>query len=418
MMDTFCCGVKGGFKVHSPKSIVIVGAGVAGVQAVETLRKEGYEGALTVVDKAADIPYDRPPLSKEFLAGTATAEDIALCSPDRWNQWDVDLRLAVEATHIHSQEQTLTTTNGDVIAWDKVLLATGSTLRQLKVPGITLDGVFYLKTLEDATRLRAELSGVQELVVVGAGFIGAEVASTCQGLGIHVTVLEMMRYPLLHILGEDLGHYFARLHETNGVDLRTEESIMAVHGKTRVESVETSTGQTIACQAVVVGVGVMANTPIVHEQLEVNRGYVVDSFGRTSLPGVFAVGDCTVWPYHGNMIHVEHWDHAVQHAKTVAKNMLVEDMVAYDTVPYFWSDQYGNRYQYVGHAAKWSHTVMRGSQADHRFTQMYLDDENRLVAALVANRPKDVMGLRRLIAARRPVEHNQLENEELSFTKM
>ncbi|MCY0897137.1 MAG: FAD-dependent oxidoreductase [Alicyclobacillaceae bacterium] len=404
--------------MHSPTSIVIVGAGVAGVQAVETLRREGYEGALTVVDKAAEIPYDRPPLSKEFLAGTVTAEDIALRSPGHWNQWDVDLRLTVEATQIDPREHTLTTASGDVIAWDKVLLATGSTLRELKVPGITLDGVFYLKTLDDAARLRAALSEVQELVVVGAGFIGAEVASTCRKRGLHVTVLEMMKYPLAHILGEDLGHYFARLHEAHDVDLRTEESIVAVHGKTRVESVETSKGQTISCQAVVVGVGVMANTPILHEQLEVSRGYVVDAFGRTSLPDVFAAGDCTVWPYRGHMIHVEHWDHAVQHAKTVARNMLAEEMVPYDTVPYFWSDQYGNRYQYVGHAAKWSQTVTRGSQAEHRFTQMYLDEENRLLAALVANRPKDVMSLRRLIDARRPVDRMQLENEALSFTQL
>jgi 3-phenylpropionate/trans-cinnamate dioxygenase ferredoxin reductase subunit len=401
----------------SDRAMVIVGAGVAGVHAAETLRTEGYEGRIILVDRDTEMPYDRPPLSKEYLGGDATETDIALRDPARYEELGIQLRLGMDIVELDVDKRELVAADGTRLPWERLLLATGSRLRQLNVEGADLGGIYYLKTLADAKRIRESLRDVRRLVVIGAGFIGAEVAVTCRKLGIEVTVIELMKYPLAHILGDEMGQYFLHLHRSNGVDMITEDSVVAFRGHVNVQEVVTAKGRHISCQAVVVGVGVAPNTMLSHEKLLVNRGYVVDEYGETSIPGIFAAGDCTMWPYKSTHIHVEHWDHAVNHGKVVAKNMLRPRSEPYRVIPYFWSDQYNHRFQYLGHASSFATTVLRGNVEDQKFTLFYLDDEGVVNAALVVNRPKDVLPIRRLIAQQQPVDMTVLADPDFALAK-
>ncbi|VEF49549.1 assimilatory nitrite reductase subunit [Bacillus freudenreichii] len=397
------------------KTIIIIGGGIAGTHAAQTLRSEGHDGRIILFDRDSEIPYDRPPLSKEYMLGESVDRDILLMDPAAFEQLDIEMHLGTEITDFDIENKEVISDEGIRYGWDQLLLATGSKLRRLQVDGSHFENIFYLKTLNDAKKIKQSLSGISKIAIVGAGFIGAELASSCRKLGIDVTIIERAELPMSRILGEEMGRYFLDLHRSNSVELVTNDSIKEFYGSKNVERIVTANGKTIECQAVVIGIGVDANTSFTHQQLKADRGYVVDEFGETSIPGIFAAGDCAMWPYHGTHIHVEHWDHAVYHAQAVAKNMVAQEKDSYHRVPYFWSDQYGHRFQYIGHSKDWSKTVLRGHMEDGKFTYFYLDENNVIQAAMIVNDPRNVIPIRSLVAQQNAVDPELLADQSVSL---
>ncbi|WP_227001892.1 NAD(P)/FAD-dependent oxidoreductase [Virgibacillus necropolis] len=397
------------------KPIVIIGAGIAGVHAAETLRNEGYEGRIVLVDRDTQLPYDRPPLSKEFILGELSEADISLRSNESLTALRIELKLGVEIVSIDAKKKIAISSDDEILEWEKLLLTTGSSLRKLQVKGSDLEGIHYLKTLSDAKAIRQKLDGIQQVAIVGAGFIGAELASSFKKQGKEVTILERMPLPLAHILGEEMGEYFLQLHQSEGVHVITEDAVVQFDGTTQVEKALTEKGRIIPCQAVIVGIGVIPNTFLSDKELHVDRGYIVNEFGETSLPNVYAAGDCAMWPYRGDNIHIEHWDHAVNHGKCVAKNLLGGEPISYTAIPYFWSDQYDHRIQYFGHTKNWDSAVLQGNMEDKQFTYFYLNESGVIDAALLVNQPKNALAVRRLIKQQQSVDSDLLSNPEVNL---
>lgn len=399
-------------------TIIIVGGGIAGVHSALSLRKEGYKGRVLLFDRDSNLPYDRPPLSKDFILGKSDEKVISLVKPTELEELEIELKLGEEIKSVDIEKKVVVSENGTSYRWDKLLLATGTNLRRLKIEGDHLENIFYLKTLSDAKQIKESLKDVKEIAVVGAGFIGAELASTFTQLGKKVTIIERSDLPMERIFGPKIGEFFLNLHKNNGVDVITGDSVKVFKGEKQVEQIITDNGHVVNCQAVVIGIGVDPNTPFTHEKLKINRGYVVDEYGQTTVKDIFAAGDCAVWPYNGNHIHVEHWDHAVYHGQTVAKNMIADEPQRYNRLPYFWSDQYGARIQYVGHAIEYETVVFRGGLESGKFTCFYLDKDDFIQAALVFNEPKNIIALRKIINQRQKIKKEFLMDTSIPLRQL
>ncbi|SFE80408.1 NAD(P)/FAD-dependent oxidoreductase [Alteribacillus iranensis] len=404
--------------MRESKPIIIIGAGLSGLHAAETLRHEGFDGRIILIDREKEYPYDRPPLSKELMMGTMSSSEIYLRTISEYERLKIELRLGLNIDEINTENKTLIADDGTIIHWGKILLATGTKLRELNIPGNNLEGIHYLKTLADAKSVRQSLDDVNQIVIIGAGFIGAELASSFNKLGKEVTIVEKSETPLAHIFGDEVGKYFFNLHTSHGVNVITGDSVERFEGTDRVERVVTRDGKNISCQAVIVGIGVKPNTELLQEKISCENGYIVNEFGETSLPDVYAAGDCASWPYQGKHIRVEHWDHAMNHGKNVAINMVQNQTAPYHKVPYFWSDQYGYRFQYFGYTTLPKPTVWRGDVQNHRFSCFYINNEGIIEAALIVNQPKEALPVRRLIAEQKSVDMEQLANPQSSLKKV
>jgi 3-phenylpropionate/trans-cinnamate dioxygenase ferredoxin reductase subunit len=377
----------------------IVGSGLAGTRAAEVLRQEGFDGRILLCGAEPDPPYDRPPLSKEFLAGEAEEDAIALHPAGFYAEREIELELGRAVQAIDPGARRLTWADGRSVRYDKLLLATGSRLRRLPLPGGDLEGIFYLRTLADARRLRQALAGAERVVVVGAGFIGCEVAAVARRRGAAVTLLEALPAPLHRVLGAQAGERIARLHRDHGVDVRCAVSVEACVGEGgRLRGVRLAGGEVLPCEACVVGVGVVPAADLAAAAgIDCADGVRVNEFCETSAPDVLAAGDVASWPYRGGRLRVEHWDNALNQARTAARTMLGK-REPYAPVPYFWSDQYDWKLQYLGHAVRWDRVVVRGDLAGDSWALFYLEG-GRPAAALVVNRPREIMAIRRLMAA-------------------
>jgi NADPH-dependent 2,4-dienoyl-CoA reductase/sulfur reductase-like enzyme len=356
------------------RSVTVVGASLAGLSAARALRAAGFDGQVTVVGDEVHRPYDRPPLSKELLSGRMTPADLALEAEDE--ALDVDWRLGVRATALRAPDRSLELADGAVLRSDGVVLATGARARTL--PGAAgIRGVHTLRTLDDALALAEELRPGRSLVVVGAGFIGAEVASTASQLGLVVTVLEAQEVPLAGPLGDQMGRVVAGLHQINGVRLLCGVGIHALHaGPDGVESVELIDGRVLPAEVVVIGVGAQPNVEWLEGSgVELANGVLCDSRGATTLPGVVAVGDCASWydPLSGRHRRVEHWTGALERPAAAVATLLGRGAtVGAPRPPYFWSDQYGSRIQFAGAAdLADAVTVEDGSLDERSFLAVY-----------------------------------------------
>lgn len=387
---------------------VVVGASLAGASAAQALRREGYDGALVVLGSETERPYDRPPLSKQFLAGKIDAHQLAL---DTGDNLDVDYRLGVRAEALDLAARRLVLGDGTSLGWTGLVLATGSRVRQLSLPHRPAQGVYTLRTLDDAAALRRAFDQQPRVVVIGAGFIGLEVAATARQRGLEVTVLEVAATPLEQPLGEELGRVVADLHRSQGVALYTGTPPSDLVGGERVEGVRLADGRMVPADVVVVGVGV---TPAVDwlagSGIDVADGVCCDSrcrvlVGGRARPDVVAAGDLARWnhPAYQATVRVEHWTNALQQAEAAAAALLHGDAAEpYAPVPYFWSDQYGMKIQMVGLRHPGDEvTIVEGDPADHRFVAAY-GRHGRLVAALGMSRPARVMAYRRLVAEGAP----------------
>lgn len=381
----------------SERGVLIVGGGLAAQRCAEALRHRGYEGPVRMVCAEPDPPYDRPPLSKGLLAGTVGEDSVAYRPAWWYEEKRVELLLGVRAEALEPATRTVRLASGAELGYEKLLIATGSAARRLPFLD-SFENVHALRTLADARGLRAELVSGARLAIVGAGFIGQEVASTARGLGAEVTMIEALETPLAPILGAELGAWFAELHLSEGVRVLSGAMLESARGRAgRVEELVLADGRAIACDAVVVGVGTAPATGWLEGSGLEPAGVRTDTSGRTGLPGVFAAGDASVPfdPRFGNHARTEHWDAAAWQGAAVAKAMLGE-YPGTPPLPSFWSDQYGLRIQYVGHAHHADAVAVEGEPGVRDFEAVF-SRGGVPVAGLAVGRPRSIPALKKRI---------------------
>jgi 3-phenylpropionate/trans-cinnamate dioxygenase ferredoxin reductase subunit len=384
-------------------TIAVVGASLAGLSAARALRARSFDGRLVVIGDEPHAPYDRPPLSKDLLAGTSTLEDVALGTAAD-EALDLEWRLGTAAVGLDPSTRSVRLSDGSEVRADGVVLATGARARRL--PGTEgLAGVHVLRTLDDALALRADLLTARSLVVIGAGFIGAEVASTARGLGLDVTVVEALPVPLAGPLGAEMGAVCAGLHADHGTRLLTGTGVARLVGAPRVEAVELADGRRLPADVVVVGIGAVPNVEwLAGSGVPLADGVLTDARGATGLPGVVAVGDCAaVWsPEAGRAVRSEHWTHALEQPATAVAALLGEEPSGPAPVPYFWSEQYGSRIQFAGSRRDGDAVrVLEGDPAGRSFLAVY-EREGRPVAVLGVDQPRLFTRWRRQLRAAEP----------------
>jgi NADPH-dependent 2,4-dienoyl-CoA reductase/sulfur reductase-like enzyme len=394
----------------TPRRIVVVGASLAGLRTVEALRREGFDGEIVVLGAEEHLPYDRPPLSKAVLAGKWDADRTALRKPESYAELGAEWRLGAPATGIHLEERAVLA-NGERVPFDAAVIATGAAPRSLPGSAGTgsagMPGVHVLRTIDDSLAIRSAFDAGARVAVVGAGFIGGEVAATARARGLDVAMIEALPVPLEHSLGADMGRVVAQVHRDHGVDVRLGASVEAIEGSGRVERVKLRDGSHVDADVVVVGIGVSPVTGWLEGSgLALSDGVVCDQCCRATLadgrvaPGVFAVGDVARWtnPRFGESMRIEHWTHATESADAVAAALLAgEDAEPYAPIPYFWSDQFDVKIQYAGRARPDDEmVVVDGDVEERRFVALY-GRGDRLTGVLGFSRPRLVMKYRRMM---------------------
>ncbi len=384
-------------------TVVVVGGSLAGIRTAESLRRRGFEGRLVFVGEEPRRPYDRPPLSKELLRGDREPEGIALTKPEAFEALDLDLRLGVRAEALEPAERQLVLADGERIDYDGAVIATGARARAL--PGAPdLAGIHLLRSLDDALAIRETLEQGPRVAVVGAGFIGAEVAATCRQRGLDVTMIEALATPMARVLNAQVGNVCAAVHRDAGVDVRLGVGVDAIEGGDRVERVRLADGSVVDADLVVVGIGVAPATDWLESSgLELSVGVVCDARCATAAPGVVAVGDVARW-YHqgyGESIRLEHWTNAVEQADAAAARLLDgEGAPVFAPVPFVWSDQFDLKIQATGALRPDDEMVIaHGSLEERRFVALF-GREGRLVGALAINRVRQLVGYRRMLRER------------------
>jgi 3-phenylpropionate/trans-cinnamate dioxygenase ferredoxin reductase subunit len=408
--------------VDSIERVVIVGGGLAAAKTAEALRAEGYAGSIVLFGAENHVPYDRPPLSKEFLKGEQSAEDGNVLPESWYGEHDVDLRLGTTVAAVDRKAREIETTDGSRTAYDKLVLATGSSPRRSDLPGADLDGVLYLRTLEDSQRLREAFQSGVNVVTIGGGWIGLEAASAARKAGANVTVLEMSAQPLLGVVGPKLGQSFADLHREHGVDVRTGvkvTDIEAAEDGLRVGAVRLDDGTSLPADVVLVGIGAVPNTDLAAAAgLEIDNGVLVDAQGRTSDPDIFAVGDIAnaETPALGQRVRVEHWANALDRPPSVAKGVLGK-AGDFDKLPFFFSDQYDLGLEYSGLNGKDDELVIRGDLKGREYIAFWLDGD-RVTAGMNVNvwDVQDV--IQALIASRDAVDREKLADDSVPLAEV
>jgi NADPH-dependent 2,4-dienoyl-CoA reductase/sulfur reductase-like enzyme len=382
---------------HASDAVVIVGGGLAGQRCAETLRRQGYEAPIQIVCSERHPPYDRPPLSKQILSGEHALDSLAFRPQDWYEHHEVELLLGVSAAGLWTSERRVSLSDGSSLRYSKLLIATGSRPRVLPMLG-GFQNVSTLRTIDDACALSAVLLERPRLAIVGAGFVGQEVAATARALGAEVTMIEAAPCPLIGVLGTELGEWFARMHGDEGVDVITGATVTRVRANGDVRALELSSGRAVETDHVVVGVGVEPELQwLAGSGLDVRRGVPVDPHGRTGIEDVFAAGDAaaTYDPLAGGHVPGSHWEAAGRQGTRAARAMLgLEPGAA--PVTSFWTDQYGLRIQYLGHARLADSLEIDGRLEERNFTATFTR-AGRPVAALIVNRPRSLPAARKAI---------------------
>jgi 3-phenylpropionate/trans-cinnamate dioxygenase ferredoxin reductase subunit len=390
-------------------TILIIGGGQAGAQAVDTLRREGFTGRLVLVSDEPYLPYQRPPLSKKFLSGELAADRLPFRHQSFYDEHRVELKLGIRATRLDPAARRVVLASGEEIVYDRLLLCLGAGSRQLTCPGADLPGVHYLRGMTDVLMIQAGLKPGARAVIIGGGYIGLETAATARHLGCAVTVLEMADRVMNRVVAANVSEYFAHEHRTQGVKIVCNTRVVRLQGGSRVERVVCADGSTYEADLLIVGVGAVANMQLAGDAgLACENGIVVDEYCRTSDPAIYAAGDCT---YHPSLrfdlrVRLESVDNAFEQAKAAALNIL-ERPTVHDRVPWFWSDQFDNKLLIVGLSQGHDQQVTRGDPATRSFTVCYLRG-GELLAVEAINHSKDYMAARKLIADRARPDINLL----------
>jgi 3-phenylpropionate/trans-cinnamate dioxygenase ferredoxin reductase subunit len=379
-------------------TFILLGGGLASATAASTLRAEGFDGRVIIVGDETHVPYSRPPLSKDVLRGEKSPERTWLRPPAWYESKDIELQLGVRAVAVDPRAHTVELADGTRLAYDKLLVATGGVPRTLDIPGADLPEVFFLRTLDDTLALREHLTPGAPLVVIGAGFIGAEVAASARKLGCQVTMLEIAAIPLGRALGPKIGQIYAEVHRERGVALHTGVGVERIEGDGHVRRVVTTDGRVHEAAVVVIGVGLLPCLDLARRSgFATGNGIIVDEYCQTSADDVFAAGDIAHHPNHflSRSIRVEHWQNAQHQGTAAARNMLGQRK-AFREVPWVWSDQYEHNLQVVGLPDPSDRLVVRGDAATRNFSAFFLRD-GRVTAALAVNRPDDIRVARLMI---------------------
>jgi 3-phenylpropionate/trans-cinnamate dioxygenase ferredoxin reductase subunit len=359
-------------------AVVIVGASLAGAKVAENLRTEGFDGPIRLIGKEAHLPYERPPLSKEVLQGKADMTKPRVLDDAYYAANEIDLLLGIEAVALDLAEKTVELAGGRRVGFGTLVLATGSSVRHLSVPGSDLANIHYLRTLDDSIALRDALRPGCRLVVIGGSWIGTEVASSARIRGADVVMIDRNVHPLDHIFGPEMGAFFADLHHGHGVDLRPQSEVDRIEGDSQVQAVVLKDGTRIEADVVVAGIGVTPNVDLAADaELEVDNGVLVDDYLRTSHPSVYAIGDIAnqMHPLLKQRVRVEHWSNALNQGIATGRNIAGNENV-YQRVPFFFSDQYDMGMEYAGWPVSWERVVFRGDPAGGAFLAFFMDGDH------------------------------------------
>ncbi len=401
------------------KNIVIVGAGHAAGQIMVTLRQRKYDGKITLIGEEEHYPYQRPPLSKKFLAGELSVERLYVKPPSFYDNPDVELHFGTTVASIDLAGKTVIDADNNAYRYENLIIATGARVRKLDVPGSELSGVHYLRNIQDVVAMHEYMCEGKRLVIIGAGYIGLEVAAVASGKGVHVTVIEMAERVMSRVVSEQVSEFYQSEHRRHGVNLMLSTGLTGFSGNAALEQVDLTDGTSLAADCILICIGVIPNVELAGDAgLEVDNGIRVDDRCRTSDDSVYAVGDCTNHPNEllGQRLRLESVHNALEQAKTVARNICGDDMV-YAQVPWFWSDQYDLKLQIAGISQGYDQTVLRGDPANRSFSCLYLRD-GQLIAIDSINSPRDFMQSKPLIANHAIISPDTLANVELALKDM
>jgi 3-phenylpropionate/trans-cinnamate dioxygenase ferredoxin reductase subunit len=390
-------------------TILIIGGGQAGAQAVDTLRREGFKDRIVLVSEEHLLPYQRPPLSKKYLAGELAAERLPFRHQSFYDEHRIELKLGVRAERLDPAARRVELSNGETVAYDRLLLCLGALARRLTCPGADTAQLHYLRGVADVPGIRAALKPGARAVIIGGGYIGLEVAATARHFGCAVTVLEMADRVMNRVVAANVSAYFEHEHRTQGVKIICNTRVVKIDGAAPIQRVVCADGSTHEADIILVGVGAVANMQLARDAgLACGDGIIVDEYCRTSDPAVYAAGDCTYYPSRrfDMRVRLESVDNAFEQAKAASLNML-ERPTVYDRVPWFWSDQFDNKLLIVGLSQGHDQQVTRGDPATRSFTVCYLKG-GELLAVEAVNQAKDYMAARKLIADRALPNINKL----------
>jgi 3-phenylpropionate/trans-cinnamate dioxygenase ferredoxin reductase subunit len=398
---------------------VIVGGSLAGATAAVTLREEGVDGSVTLIGAEHEPPYERPPLSKAYLRGEVPFDKSLVRPTAFYAEHGIETMFGVRATRVDPSAGFVELEDRRRVPFDALLIATGARNRRISIPGSELEGIYSLRTVEDADRIKAEIGVGRRAVVVGMGFIGSEVAASLRQKGLDVVAIEPAKTPLFRVLGEAVGQRIAELHRAHGVHTIFEDTVAAFEGEHRVSRVLTKSGLRLECDFVVAGIGVEPVVDILDGTgVRIDNGVVVDQYCQTSVPGIYAAGDVAnhYHPVFERQIRVEHWHNAVKQGAAAARNMLGK-AVPYDEIHWFWSDQYEANLQYAGFHTTWDQLVVRGRLDSDSFLAFYIND-GHIDAVVGLNRAKDVRRAISLIKARRKWNLDQVQDELIDLRSL
>ncbi len=398
---------------------VIIGASLAGATAAIALREGDPGGRVVLIGAEPEPPYERPPLSKGYLRGDSPFQKALVRPPDFYPEHGIEIMLGVAARRIDLASRFVELEDDRRVPFDALLIATGARNRPITIPGGSLPGIYSLRTVHDADAIRKQALAGRRAVVVGMGFIGAEVTASLRQQGVEVVAIDPGKTPLFRVLGGEVGQTIADLHVAHGVRTLFEDTVASFEGTDHVTGVTTGHGVQIECDFAVVGIGVVPVTELAGTAgIDIDNGVVVNEYCETNVSGIFAAGDVAnhYHPVFQRRIRVEHWQNAIKQGTIAARNML-GDRVPYDDVPWFWSDQYDANIQYAGFHTKAEQVVIRGQIASGDFLAFYLND-GRIDAAVGYNRPKDVRRLLPVIKARQPVDPEALRNEGVDLRSL
>ena len=399
--------------------IVVIGSGQAAIQAVMSLKRNEFTGSIKVIGEEDHLPYQRPPLSKDFLLEEYKPERVSLKKKEFYEENGVDLILGKRAESIDTILKEITLSDENKIRYNQLIIATGSRVRKLNVPGSDKKGIYYLRDLDDANALKQRLKKNKKMVIVGAGYIGLEVASVAASLGVEVTVIEMANRVMNRTVDPMISSYYQKLHESHGVKIHLDNGLKAFEGGDSVNAVLCSDGLMLEADLVVIGAGVLPNQEIAIEAgLECNNGIMVNEFGETSTAHVYACGDCTNHPNKGlnTRLRLESVHNAMEQSKTVAKTIM-GNKEPYDQVPWFWSDQYDHKLQLVGISGDHDEVVMRGLESEQKFLLFYLKN-SELIAVNAINSSKEFLICRKLVANKVKISSDVIKDQSVNLNDL
>ncbi len=401
------------------RTFIIVGASLAGAKAAQTLRDEGFEGRVVLLGDEPVRPYERPPLSKEYLQGKAGVDKVFVHDEGYYEAHDIELRVSTHVQALDVKNREVVLASGEHLGYDAVLLTTGAEPRHLTVPGSDLEGILYLRTVADSDRLQAAIREANLVVVIGGGWIGCEVAASARQLGADVTVVETANLPLERVLGPELGAFYRDVHVDHGVEWHLGSGVAELRGSPRADEVRLVDDTIVRGDLIVVGVGVTPRIALAEDAgLKLENGVVTDEYLESSVPGVFAAGDlANAWhPVLNARIRLEHWSAALNQGPVAAKNML-GTTTPYEKIPYFFSDQYDVGMEYSGYAVDWDQIVYRGDPGTREFIAFWLKGD-LLLAGMAVNTWDMADPIAALVASRRPVDANRLRDPDIELAQV